>query len=67
MPLSLMSSVKIRTTLETLNRLIRGATETLSSGGLAQELDGALHDTDRLPDHDLEALARSTVDAMEAL
>ncbi|CAI0645816.1 unnamed protein product [Colletotrichum noveboracense] len=67
MPLSLMSSVKIRTTLETLNRLIREATETLSSGELAQELDGALHDADRLPDRDLEALARSTVDAMEAL
>lgn len=61
------SIAKVKATLEALNQHIREATESLASEELAPVLDGALHGVDSLPDRDLEQLARTTTDTMDAL
>ncbi|UKZ72384.1 hypothetical protein TrVFT333_000013 [Trichoderma virens FT-333] len=58
---------KIKATLEALNQHIREATETIASEELAPVLDGALHSVDTFPDRDLDQLARTAVDLMDAL
>jgi len=58
---------KIKATLDKLNEAVRQATDVLNSAELAPELDRALHDANNLPDRDLAALARLTVDTMESL